>query len=103
MKISDNSARISQKDPLLIHRPNYALFPFISSGMGWGPGLTFIVLLIFCTTVVSSTLSPKLQRLNYGVLFEAQSQIQMSKETWIHIFEVQLPDQLNMIKLSVCN
>ena len=35
MKISDNSARISQKDPLLIHRPNYALFPFISSGMGW--------------------------------------------------------------------
>ena len=52
---------------------------------------------------MSSTLSPELQRLNYGVLFEAQSQIQMSKETWIHTFEVQLPEQLNMIKLSGCN
>ena len=68
-----------------------------------GPGLTFFILLIFCTTVVSSTLSPELQRLNYGVLFEAQSQIQMSKETWIHTFEVQLPEQLNMIRLSGCN
>ena len=52
---------------------------------------------------MSSTLSPELQRLNYGVLFEAQSQIQMSKETWIHTFEVQLPEQLNMIRLSGCN
>ena len=52
---------------------------------------------------MSSTLSPELQTLNYGVLFEAQSQIQMSKETWIHTFEVQLPEQLNMIKLSGCN
>ena len=52
---------------------------------------------------MSSTLSPELQRLNYDVLFEAQSQIQMSKETWIYTFEVQLPEQLNMIRLSGCN
>ena len=53
--------------------------------------------------MVSGILSPELQRLNYGVVFEAQAQVQLSKEIWIHTFEIQLPEDISMIKLSGCN
>ena len=62
-----------------------------------------ILLLIFCGTTVSGSQSPELQRLNYGVVFEPQTQIYLSKEIWTHTFEVQLPEELQMISLSGCS
>ena len=52
--------------------------------------------------MVSGILSPELQRLNYGVGFEAQAQVQLSKEFWVHTFEIQVPEDISMIKLSGC-
>ena len=62
-----------------------------------------ILLLIFCGTTVSGSQSPELQRLNYGVVFEPQTQIYLSKEIWTHTFEVQLPEELQMFSLSGCS
>ena len=59
-------------------------------------------MLILTTATVSGSLSPELQRLNYGVVFEPGAQIHLSRENWIHTFEVQLPDDFNLIRLSGC-
>ena len=76
----------------------FSFFPVTLSGSK----LTIFFLLISCTTMVSGMLSPELQRLNYGVVFDAQTQVQLSKEIWVHTFEIQLPEDISMIKLSGC-
>ena len=40
--------------------------------------------------------------MNYGIVFEPEAQLQLSKENWIHTFEVQLPEYISMIQLSGC-
>ena len=70
--------------------------------MWGGVKLSMLLLLILTTTLVSGSLSPELQRMNYGVVFELEAQLQLSRENWIHTFEVQLPEDINMIRLSGC-
>lgn len=41
--------------------------------------------------------------MNYGVLFEPEGHLQLSRENWIHTFEVELPEKINMYKLSGCH
>lgn len=61
-----------------------------------------LLLLILTTTTASGSLSPELQRMNYGVVFEPEAHLQLSKENCVHTFEVHLPESLNMINLSGC-
>ena len=61
-----------------------------------------LLLLILTTTTASGSLPPELQRMNYGVVFEPEAHLQLSRENWVHTFEVQLPDILNIINLSGC-
>lgn len=40
--------------------------------------------------------------MNYGVVFEPEAQLQLSKEEWIHTFEIQLPESIRIYQLSGC-
>ena len=42
------------------------------------------------------------QRLNYGVIFKPKAHLQLGVEEWIHTFEVELPQEMNLIQLSGC-
>lgn len=64
--------------------------------------MLMIALMALCTTTVSGNLPSELQRLNYGVVFEPTAELQLSEETWIHTFEIELPTNLNMMDLPVC-
>ena len=50
-----------------------------------------------------SAVPEQFQRLNYGVVFEPKTHIQMGVENWIHTFEVELPEELTLIQLSGCS
>lgn len=41
--------------------------------------------------------------MNYGVIFEPEAQLHLSKENWIHTFELELPNNIDMVNLSGCN
>lgn len=44
-----------------------------------------ILIWILCTTLVSGSM---LQRLNYGVIFNQETSLQLDMESWIHTFEI---------------
>ena len=97
------SARISERRRLLVHPaelyPSSLLFLLVTwCGVKW----VMLCLLILMTATVSGSLSPDPHRMNYGIVFEPEAQLQLSKENWIHTFEVQLPEDISMIQLSGC-
>lgn len=61
-----------------------------------------VALTAVCTTTVSGNLLPELQQLNYGVVFEPTAKLQLSEETWIHTFEIELTTSPNMTDLPAC-
>ena len=102
--LSVYSVRISGSAHSLFNRPTYIHSPFCFLIVTWdGTELSILFLLILATATVSGTLSPELQRMNYGVLFEPEGHLQLSRENWIHTFEVELPEKINMHKLSGCH
>ena len=46
---------------------------------------------------------PAIHRLNYGIVFEHESHLHLGQESWPHTFEIQLPTDMNIIKLTGCN
>ena len=97
--LSVYSVRISGSAHSLFNRPTYIRSPFCLLLMTWGgTELSILFLLILATATVSGALSPELQRMNYGVLY-----LQLSRENWIYTFEVELPENINMHKLSGCH
>lgn len=43
-----------------------------------------------------------IQRLNYGVVFEKQSPIYLSREYWMHPFEIELPNNITINAIHLC-
>lgn len=64
--------------------------------------MLFVFSIVLRINLVSG-LQPELQRLNYGVVFEPQHQLQMGIEHWTHTFAVELPTSLNILSLSGCS
>ena len=87
----------------LFIRQTYIQCPFCFILVMWsGVKFAMLFMLILTTAMVSGSLSPELLRLNYGVVFEPEAHIHLSRENWIHTFEVQLPNDFNLITLSGC-
>ena len=42
-------------------------------------------------------------RLNYGIVFEPESQLHLGQESWQHTFEISLPTDMNVIGISGCS
>ena len=42
-------------------------------------------------------------RLNYGIVFEPESQLHLGQESWLHTFEISLPTDMNVIGISGCS
>lgn len=43
-----------------------------------------------------------IQRINYGVVFKQESFLYMSSEEWLHTFEVELPHNVKLPRMSFC-
>ncbi|CAC5370307.1 unnamed protein product [Mytilus coruscus] len=43
-----------------------------------------------------------IKRINYGVVFKQESFLYMSSEDWLHTFEVELPQNVNLPRMSFC-
>ena len=85
----------------VLHMVNHFLLSYIV--VSWGK-LLVLAALVLCTSPVSGRLTG-IQRINYGVVFEPQGHIQLSAETWMHTFEIHLPDEMNFksIQQNKCN
>ncbi|CAC5378737.1 unnamed protein product [Mytilus coruscus] len=67
-----------------------------------------IMILITCPMIKSVTAKTNeekmnvIQRINYGVVFKQESFLYMSSEDWLHTFEVELPQNVNLPRMSFC-
>ena len=57
-----------------------------------------------CLMLCSGSVMGKqqVQRLNYGVVFEPQNQLQLSGEVWLHTFEIPLPEGIDLQNAFAC-
>lgn len=63
--------------------------------------LALVVML--CCPVVSGKKATELQRLNYGVVFKQKDHLQLATESWIHTFEISLPEGINLVNIFGCS
>ncbi|CAC5362515.1 unnamed protein product [Mytilus coruscus] len=54
-------------------------------------------------TVQASNAEEDIRRLNYGVLFQKQPSLYLSREYWLHTFEVELPSNISIQSIPSCN
>lgn len=58
----------------------------------WMLFVSFLVISCFATVGASpATSHDQVQRINYGVVFKKESRLTLSKESWLHTFQVELP------------
>lgn len=43
------------------------------------------------------------QRINYGVVFKKQSFLYLASESWLHTFRIDLPKDVRLTRMSMCN
>ncbi|CAC5362550.1 unnamed protein product [Mytilus coruscus] len=53
-------------------------------------------------TVQASNAEEDIHRLNYGVLFQKQPSLYLSREYWLHTFEVELPSNISIQSIPSC-
>ena len=58
--------------------------------------------LLFLLFVTPSSATETVQRLNYGVIFKPMGKVDLSDEHWLHTFELSLPKQFPVPRLSKC-
>ena len=83
----------------LFHPMNSQLL-FLLSGF-WSVGWIFAILLLLDFASPCSS-KQMVQRLNYGVVFQAKESIVVATDFWYHTFVIDLPPKLNMIRNPKC-
>lgn len=61
------------------------------------------LIMILCSPLVSGRKVSDLQRMNYGIVFEPEDQLQLAGESWTHTFEISLPQRTNLIDIFGCS
>ncbi|XP_076079746.1 uncharacterized protein LOC143049868 [Mytilus galloprovincialis] len=71
--------------------------------------LMFIVMVILPLSIVGGHMTVQainaeedIHRLNYGVLFQKQPSLYLSREYWLHTFEVELPSNISIQSIPSC-
>ena len=53
-------------------------------------------------TIQSTSSEDNIHRLNYGIIFQKQPQLYLSREYWLHTFEVELPSNVTIEAVPIC-
>ena len=60
-------------------------------------------LVLLCCLMGGAQSSETLQRMNYGVVFQTKSALQLSNEYWLHTYKVPLPAGLHLPSIGTCH
>ena len=66
-----------------------------------GATIFLLFLVVGLPRCVSAT--DVLPRLNYGVVFQREAKLTLSREHWLHTFEIGLPENLNFPAIGTCH
>jgi hypothetical protein len=53
-------------------------------------------------TIQSTSSEDNILRLNYSIIFQEQPQLYLSREYWLHTFEVELRSNVTMEAVPIC-
>ena len=46
---------------------------------------------------------PFIHRLSYGIVFQAETELLLAQDDWIHTFEISLPSKIDIFPITGCN
>ena len=46
---------------------------------------------------------PFIHRLSYGIVFQAETELLLAQEDWLHTFEISLPSKIDIFPITGCN
>ena len=85
-----------------IHYKHIFLLFFLDGLWNWPSIMTWIFLCLTMITAVSAD-PPYFHRLSYGIVFQAETELLLAQEDWVHTFEISLPSEIDIIPITGCN